>query len=137
MSTQRGIRSLPRKPRSLRERSTDVTGVARSEECAAGPKHAVHLRKCFTPVVKVLQHLRAHNHIERGLAKGRSESRRADAAQLDLEANLARAGLSAIQARYIDSDELDPVAKRNERPPKVERFGPSATDVQNAHTPGP
>jgi hypothetical protein len=87
--------------------------------------------------VKVLQHLRAHDHVERGLAKGRSESRRADTAQLDLEANLARACLSAIQACYIHSDELDPVAKRNERPPKVERFGPSATDVQNAHTPGP
>jgi hypothetical protein len=137
MSTQRGIRSLPGKPHSLPERSTDVTGVARSEECAAGPQNAADLAESVTPVVKVLQHLRAHNHVERGLAKSRSESRRADTAKLDLEAELARAGLSAIQARYIDSDELDPVAKRNERPPKVERFRPSATDVQNAYTPGP
>jgi len=56
-------------------------------------------------------------------------------AQFDLEATFARARLSAIQACYVHSDELDPVAKRNERPPKVERFRPSATDVQNAYTP--
>jgi hypothetical protein len=57
--------------------------------------------------------------------------------QLDLEANLARAGLSAIEARYVYSDELDLVAKRNEWPPEVERFGSGAADVQNTYTSGP
>jgi hypothetical protein len=87
--------------------------------------------------VEVLEDLSAHNHVERGLAKGGSESGRADVAQLDVEAKLARTGLSAIQAHYVDTHELDQVAKRNERLPEVERFGPSAADVENAKTPRP
>jgi hypothetical protein len=87
--------------------------------------------------VKVLEHLSGRNHVERGLAEGRSESGRADVAQLDVEAKLARTGLSAIQAGDVDTDDLDQVAKRNERLPEVERLGTGAADVQNAKTPQP
>jgi hypothetical protein len=87
--------------------------------------------------VKVLEHLSGRNHVERGLAEGRGESRRADVAQFDVEAKLVRTGLGAIQAGYVDTDELDLVAKRNERLPEVERFGSGAADVENAKTAQP
>jgi hypothetical protein len=87
--------------------------------------------------VKVLEHLSGRNHVEGGLAEGRSESGRADVAQLDVEAKLARTGFGAIQAGYVDTDELDQVAKRNERLPEVERFGSGAADVESAKTPQP
>jgi hypothetical protein len=46
--------------------------------------------------VKVLEHLSANDRVERGLAEGRSESGRTSLAQLDVEAKVARTGLSAI-----------------------------------------
>jgi hypothetical protein len=87
--------------------------------------------------VKVLEHLSAHNHVERGLTEGRTECERADVAQLDVEAKLARTGLGAIQAGNVDADELDQVAKWNERLPEVERFGSGAPDIENTKAPPP
>ena len=43
-------------------------------------------------------------------------------------------GLGAIQAGYVDTDELQPVAKRNERSPEIERLGSGAADVEDAKT---
>ena len=57
-------------------------------------------------------------------------------AQLELEAELARGHLGAIEARHIHSDEVEPIPKGNERPPEVERLRPGAADVQNAQAPG-
>jgi len=85
----------------------------------------------------VFEHLSCHNHVKRRLAERRSEPVRADVPQLDIEAKLARTGLGAVQARYVDTDEREPVVKGNEWLPEIERFGSGAADVEYAKMPHP
>ena len=46
-------------------------------------------------------------------------------------------GLGAVQAGYVDTDELEPVAEGNERSPEIERLGSGAADVEDANMPYP
>jgi hypothetical protein len=87
--------------------------------------------------VKVFEHLSSRNHVERGLTECRSESVRADAPQLNVEAKLARTCLGAVQAGYVDTDEFEPVSKGNERLPEIERLGSGAADIEDAKMPHP
>ena len=78
--------------------------------------------------------MRGCNNIERGLAQGRNKIVCAHLPQFDVEAELACTRLGVVEAGHVHADELEPVAKRQERRPEVERLRPGTADVEDAKT---
>ena len=93
----------------------------------------MHLAECFDPFRNVLELLCAHDRVERRLPERLRQVEHTRLPKRHLEAELRRPPPRRLEMVDVDAVHVQPLGKRNERLPDVERLAqPAAAHVENA-----
>ncbi len=97
----------------------------------------MHLTQGLDPVGDVLEHLSAHDGVERSRPERLRQVEHTRLLKRHREAELLRPPSRRLEMVDVDSDNVQPVGERNERLPDVERLAqPATADIEDTEPSG-